>query len=31
VVRNSRSDLTASRSSFIMKAAYGWHLLINGL
>jgi hypothetical protein len=31
VVRNSRSDLTASRSSFVMKAAYGRCLLVNGL
>jgi hypothetical protein len=31
VVRNSRSDLTASRSSFIMKATYGRRLLVNGL
>jgi hypothetical protein len=31
VVRNSRSDLTASHSSFVMKVAYGRRLLVNGL
>jgi hypothetical protein len=31
VVKNSRSDLAASRSSFIMKAAFGRCLIINGL
>jgi hypothetical protein len=31
VVRNSRSDLAASHSSFIMRAAYGRRLLVNGL
>jgi hypothetical protein len=31
VVWNSRSDLVASHSSFIMRAVYGRHLLVNGL
>jgi hypothetical protein len=31
VVRNSRSDLAASRSSFVMKVAYGRRLLVDGL
>jgi hypothetical protein len=31
VVKNLRSDLVASRSSFVMKAAYGRRLLVNGL
>jgi hypothetical protein len=31
VVRNSRSNLIASHSSFVMKAAYGRCLLVNGL
>jgi hypothetical protein len=31
MVRNSRSDLTASHSSFVMRAAYGRCLLVNGL
>jgi hypothetical protein len=31
VVRNSRSNLTTSHSSFVMKVAYGRRLLVNGL
>jgi hypothetical protein len=31
MVRNLKSDLAASRSSFIMRAAYGRRLLVNGL
>jgi hypothetical protein len=31
MVKNSRCDLTASRSSFVMKAAYERRLLVNGL
>jgi hypothetical protein len=31
MVRSSRSVLTASHSSFVMRVAYGRRLLINGL
>jgi hypothetical protein len=31
MVRNSRSNLAASHSSFIVRAAYGRRLLVNGL
>jgi hypothetical protein len=31
VVRNSRSDLAVSHSSFVMRVAYGRRLLVNGL